>query len=142
MASVDLKTEAEALRREHAVLGREMGQLKISLATEFDWGELDQRLGRLQEVVYRHFEFEENGGYMVEVTKLFPNRQSAVDALYDEHQGMRRQLESVRQFCRETEDRVAVRQRVSEFFQMIHQHEDRENALVQSTFNRDIGNKD
>lgn len=98
--------------------------------------ELTRRLVRLHDALYRHFQEEEEGGMMEELTEAHPRATGAVESLVDEHQQILKDLRRCTSGAMEYADGVeprnpALRRRISDILDCLHRHEVEETDLIQ-----------
>lgn len=140
---------ARKLRQEHASLGAELSELRALLdrpsgpESRARWLEaLDQLVATLS----RHFEFEEQGGYMSEVVARFPNWAADVEQLRREHREMLSSIKAIRtavgQLPESGKPEAELRRQIEEWLAGISAHERHENLLLQEAFNLDMGTAD
>lgn len=95
----------------------------------------------------RHFDLEEEGGFMSEVVRIAPHNLDAVKKLETEHAQMIVDLEGILEDLKNLENRDdlkldRVRSRIGEFFALIESHEAAEGDLLESTYLQDEGMAD
>ena len=86
----------QKIRQEHQDLGIEIGDLQSLLSQgpgDVERSALVKVLDRLRVTLGRHFRFEEEGGYLTQVVKRFPNWSTDVERLRQEHRTLRGELE-------------------------------------------------
>jgi hypothetical protein len=135
----------EAHRRAHAVLHEDLRQLEEAAHPAAGQGpaELLARLGVTQAHLAEHFRFEEHDGYMDAVRKREPRLERTVEQLAEEHRQLAQALaQLVGEAGAATGVGPALRDGVRGWVQRVRRHEARENHLVQSAFNLDIGAED
>lgn len=104
-------------------------------------------LGDFQSHLLRHFDIEEDGGYLQAVVDRRPTLSGEVDRLRHEHDELGRMLGSIHRDLETLtdQDRLLIEDlcaRVSGLLRYIREHEDRENLMVVSVFTHDLGTKD
>ena len=109
--------------------------------------ELRERFERFRAHIIKHMALEEEDGYMSEVLVRRPALTAEVQALRHEHGEIMRLLEFIHQSLETVtqEDRLIIRdccRRIRDVLSYGEQHEQRENLLVTSVFNLDIGSHD
>ncbi len=136
---------ADALAHEHLHLGDILSRVRRLLEAPVDVTR-DRRLVILLELltieVREHREFEEEGGYLAPVMDLLPQRQNAVAQLQREHAllqaGLADALACLRTCVNGADFRDRIAPRLDQWLDRLHDHEQRENLLVQEAFNTDI----
>jgi hypothetical protein len=134
---------AEALRRAHADLGKDLRELEAAARAPAGLTEMAARLDRTRLHLAEHFRFEEEDGYMTAVLQRDPNRERTIQHLRDEH---RRLAEALAALLDEAAagrgPGEALREQVLAWVAGVRDHESRENALVQDAFNVDLSAED
>jgi len=153
MASKKIEVEKQLIKA-HEELNRNIGELKLTImervsAKDFsDWR--IQFIGRLQDLrqkLSKHFEFEEQGGFMAEVTDAAPQLLNQVKELEIEHKRILSNLDGVLTDFKKSDvkDKLELQDifnRISGIMTTLHQHEITENELMQSAFYREHGGPD
>ncbi len=105
--------------------------------------ELVELLNRLFELLPHRFAMEEDGGYLAEVTRRFPNWQDQIDALRIEHaflyedlRGLRNDVDDPMRFRASKKLTMA---RIAEWMDRFRSHEIEERRLAQIGMNLEIG---
>ena len=98
--------------------------------------DLTRRLVRLHDSLYRHFQEEEEGGMMEELTEAHPRATGAVESLVDEHEQILKDLRRCTNGAMEYADGVeprnpALRTRIAAILDCLHRHEVEETDLIQ-----------
>ena len=106
--------------------------------------ELTERLVRLHEALYRHFQEEEEGGMMEDLTESHPRAAGPVQALVDEHGEILRGLRRCTAWAMEySEGRApadaALRRRLGRILDCLHRHELDETDLIQRLEYEELG---
>jgi hypothetical protein len=136
---------AEALGRAHAALAEDLRQLEEAIrpASGDGFVALRARLDATSAHLLRHFEFEEQNGYLDAVRKREPRLERNVEQLGGEHPELAHGLEVLIGKARAvTSLWDSLREDVRGWIERVRQHEARENDLVQDAFNWDIGAED
>jgi hypothetical protein len=144
MATMD-SSLAEALSRAHAALLEDLTRLEEAARPTSGEGlaELRARLDATRAHLDEHFRFEEHDGYMDAVRKWEPRLERAIQQLAEEHRQLERLLAMLLKDARVATDRDArLQEEVRQWTQAVRQHESRENDLIQTAFNLDIGAED
>lgn len=111
-----------------------------------DTGELVGVLGSLSTALHRHFELEEQDGYLGEAVAFAPRLATEADRLLQQHPMLSEELTSLHQnasIAGMSDERWAsyVNQ-AHKFVERLIDHERAENDLVQTAYEEDIGDKD
>ena len=135
---------AEDLRRAHAELRKDLRELEAAARTPAGAGgeELRACLGLTGAHLTEHFRLEEQNGYMDAVLQRDPNRERAVRHLQDEHRRLAASLDALLEAAAGRGPPEALRAGVLSWVERVRDHEARENALVQDTFNVDLSAED
>lgn len=136
-----LKVEALAneLRQTVAVVPR--------VATPVGLEALRDRFGKFRAHLIKHMSMEEDGGYMVPVLSRRPGLAGRVGRLQHQHGQVRRLLDDIHGLLNDMtpEDLILAQdcsRRIDHLLDIIHQHEEAENDLVEFVFTDDIGTTD
>jgi iron-sulfur cluster repair protein YtfE (RIC family) len=93
-----------------------------------------------------HFAHEEEEGYFTDIAEMAPRLGSRVDAVQSEHDHLLQRLvkldERIAIANELVTDYEAIRRDIGEFLDACHEHERRENRLVQDAYLVDIGTGD
>ncbi len=139
---------------DHADIAHDLGELKLALMQETteekfsDWRlNLVWQLRDFQNRLLKHFDREEEGGFMTEVVKEAPHLAREVDALKVEHGAVKSELDAILWELKEMpvkdEARLAEIRRALEAMMMrLREHERREQVLMQKAFYREYGAQD
>jgi iron-sulfur cluster repair protein YtfE (RIC family) len=144
MARLEL-TFSEALRQAHVALRENLEQLEEVTQPGSDAAidEVRDRLEATRAAITEHFRFEEQGGYMDVVRKREPRLDRTIDQLAAEHSELAQSLDSLIEIARVASTLTdTFRAEVRTWSQRVHQHEHRENEVVQDTFALDIAAED
>jgi len=142
---VTKESAVEALGRAHRVLLADLQELEEAVrpSSGEDLASLRHRLMTAQTHIRKHFQFEEQNGYMDVVKKREPRLARTIQQLAEEHGQLRQSLESLLgEVASAATLADRLREKTSEWVQHVRQHELRENDLVQDAFNMDIGAED
>ncbi|MFQ5349622.1 MAG: hemerythrin domain-containing protein, partial [Thermoanaerobaculia bacterium] len=106
--------------------------------------ELTRRLVRLHDSLSRHFQEEEEGGMMEELTEAHPRATGAVESLVHEHEEILRGLRRCTAGAMEYSDGIepaeaSLRRRLVTILDCLHQHEVAETDLIQRLEYEEIG---
>lgn len=101
------------------------------------------QLQNLRDELRRHFQLEEQGGYMQEIREKRPNWNDRIDDLLTQHAAMLSTmgelLDEADEIVRRTEQWQA---NFEKLLSALDNHEHAENQLVQEAYEQDIGSKD
>ena len=149
---IEAKSKAVSrVEEEHQQLKQEMAVLKLFAMREVlnedfdDWRlEFVWQLRDFKNRLLKHFDLEEEGGFMHEVLAVSPQSQHDVEQLKDEHlafsKEMDRVIESVRSMrVRNPELLQLVRVNLNEIILNLRNHENDEHRLIQRAFYREYG---
>jgi len=153
MASKKLEVEKQLIK-EHEGLNRHIGELRLTIMEKVstkdfpDWR--IQFIGKLQDLKQKltsHFEFEEQGGFMAEVTDEAPQLLNQVEKLEIEHEKILSSLDGVltdfkKLHVKDDLELQDIFNRLSGIMSTLHYHEMAENELMQSAFYREYGSPD
>jgi chromosome segregation ATPase len=137
--------DMDAMRRAHQVLRHDLERLKAEIQPSSQAGVLDlcDRLGAVRDHVANHFRLEEQNGYMDVVAKRQPRLNRAIRQLAEEHAGLLQSLDDIiAEAIRTTAVDDRLRKRITTWLESVHNHEDRENRLIEDAFELDIGTND
>lgn len=90
----------------------------------------------------RHFQFEEQDGYMHEVARARPTLSTKLAGLKEEHSLIRGSLDALRKKLGEKADAADVAADLQQLLRVIRKHEAEENKLCQVALMHDIGSGD
>jgi hypothetical protein len=141
---VRTNTIAQALERAHKELLEDLLKLEEDAA---DLGQgPDRLLARLEETrahVSEHFRLEEKGGYMDAVRKREPRLVPVIDQLANEHGELVQALDLL---CARAKAAATAAEscqhELQRWIRRLHHHEERENDIVQTAYNDDVGAED
>lgn len=131
-------TRAALLAAEHHTLQKRVAALRQLLEGDFSWDDARLALSELRQALEAHFFLEESGGYLSGVLALAPERSLAVARLESDHSRMQGSLAALLCEALVARSREDLRKNVSAFFDVLADHERRENELVQSTILAEI----
>lgn len=109
--------------------------------------ELLLRLRDFQNHLLKHFDLEEEGGFMEDIVKIAPHSANEVERLEREHEkflsDLRQILNDVKRASNpESSSFVAARRHLEELFSLMDDHEARERELLQVSYLQDLGTGD
>ncbi len=145
---------AARIRKEHQHLEEEMKKIRnfIShdvLVSEYPKWRLDFLwiLRDFHNVLHKHFDLEEEGGFMSDVLEVAPHRVPAIEQLQKEHDILNQNLLDIIKClkeCQEKEDALLadVKKRILQLLDLLEEHEVSEGELLASTYLQDEGFSD
>jgi len=102
-----------------------------------------QRLETLRGDLGKHFRFEEQNGYMQAVLTRAPQQERVVQRLREEHDELWQSLTALLAQAKEAPALgETFRRALRVWIEQVHDHEKRENLLVEDTFNTDVAAED
>jgi len=100
----------------------------------------------LCDVVNAHFAHEEVDGYFGQIVEMAPHLLSKVDGLKQQHQAFRQSLAEMIALANTDSHSPKYWDRLEthfqDFWERFREHEQTENALLQETYERDMGDSD
>lgn len=144
---------AQWMREEHAAVEELIATLRdrsaiVPRVNQKRWlEEMSAHIEKFSSHLRKHFDLEEDGGYLEAVTHRQPSLHPEIERLRHEHDEIGKLLHSIERDLRHTTeaDRLMIAHCCCRIENLIHQikdHEDRENLMVVSVFNDDLGTKD
>ena len=142
---------AHKVEEEHKGLSQQMGEIKMESVKEVspedfpNWRlELIWHLRDFKNRLLRHFDLEEEGGFMKDVLSTAPESQPKVSELKAEHRQFSRKLEEIMNALKgmhkkDSEKLDKVRNKLNEFIATLRKHEEEEHRLLQRTYFREYG---
>lgn len=102
------------------------------------------RIRDFRNVLLKHFDLEESGGFITEIVKQAPEKAANAKQLNAEHGKIIRNLDQIISHIKfvENYDEVAlklIREEVEKFVESLRNHETKENELVQKAFYQEYG---
>jgi hypothetical protein len=141
----------EQTQRDHKMLNEEMGKLKIIIWREIsdkdfsDW-RLDclWHLRDFRNCLLKHFDLEEEGGFMADVLRVAAHEIHKINELKSEHDKMIALLDAILNSFKELQARdparlEKIRASVNELIHILREHENEEHRLLQRTYYREYG---
>ncbi len=150
MNKVDKKI-AQAIHDEHEAIKTEMDKLREMIATSpaqeafAEWKlELLMLLRDFESDLQKHFDLEEEGGFMKDVLDKAPQKWHAVSQLKTEHEAINEEMSNILKELKAAENAKDlkvdyVRDKLNEVLDLIVAHEMAENDLLNSTYLQDDG---
>jgi hemerythrin-like domain-containing protein len=140
MIKLKLSPAAALAEAHRALLGDLAGVEDLARpGTEVEPAEVRRRLETLRGHLGKHFRFEEESGYMQAVLARAPHQERRVRRLREEHNEMWTALaDLVRQATTLPALTDEFRQELRAWVERARDHEERENLLVEDTFNTEV----
>ncbi len=139
---------AHRIEEEHANLRLLMASVSKSFASPpvddfVDWKlELVWELRDFRNVLVKHFDLEEDGGFMADVVDTAPHEKRKVDQLHSEHDEFLEELESITAALKlmyEPSGMHLLGERLSKLNSGLHDHEALERDLIGFVYSQDLG---
>ncbi len=136
---------------EHVVLKQEMGALSLFAMQEKtnndfgDWRlQFVWQLRDFKNRLLKHFDLEEEGGFMRDVLDVSPQSFNKVEELKAEHEEIASDLERITATIRGMRERNSetlqtVRSDLNDIITVLRKHESDENQLIQRAYYREYG---
>ena len=148
-----IRNLAGQLQQEHQMIGAAAKELKdlverpVSPHEEpSNWmNSARESLFSLGSHLKTHFAFEEFGGFMEEVVGASPNASPQVECLKQDHQTILAESERLCRMARggsPSSETSQLRKKILHLLELLNQHENAENELVQRVLMDDIGTTD
>lgn len=102
------------------------------------------RLRDFQNHLSKHFDLEEEGGFMDEISNIAPQHQDKIDQLENEHKQITHDLDAVIEDLKQLHQGdfgqlTGIRERILGIFTNLHTHEALERELMQDVYLQDTG---
>lgn len=146
------KTEvAEKIAKDHQSIRRYIGALNLSEMTEvdakefFDWKlEFIWQLRDFKNRLLKHFDLEEEGGFMEDIVKVAPHLSRKVSGLKVEHDQILMSLDEIlfklkRMKKKNDTELEQVQFELNDVITSLRDHENEENILMQQAYYREFG---
>lgn len=146
------KTEvAEKIAKDHESIRRYIGALNLSEMTEvdakefFDWKlEFIWQLRDFKNRLLKHFDLEEEGGFMEDIVKVAPHLSRKVSGLKVEHDQILMSLDEIlfklkRMKKKNDTELEQVQFELNDVITSLSDHENEENILMQQAYYREFG---
>ncbi len=146
------KTEvAEKIAKDHESIRRYIGALNLSEMTEvdakefFDWKlEFIWQLRDFKIRLLKHFDLEEEGGFMEDIVKVAPHLSRKVSGLKVEHDQILMSLDEIlfklkRMKKKNDTELEQVQFELNDVITSLRDHENEENILMQQAYYREFG---
>lgn len=150
MSSKNQSTAAR-VQDEHESLKGTMAEIRSEIKSALpdeDFGEWKLgfiwRLRDFQNMLVKHFDLEEDGGFMQDLVSISPGCASRVDALKQEHDDIIPRLneltERLKRIAASNDEELGrVAEDVLSLFDLLERHEAAERELIQDVYFQDIG---
>ena len=141
----------ERVEQEHQNLRKALDALqsfsRVAPASEefAQWRlELIWRVRDFKNDLLKHFDLEEEGGFMRDVRRLVPNSNPQIKSLLEEHKEMERSMDQILASLKAMHERdeqalTRLQEKIEEFARTILDHETTEQHLLQRSYYRDYG---
>lgn len=148
------KEIAAKIREEHERIKQDMKKIntlagaQVSRESYAKWRmDLIWLLRDFKNALQKHFDLEEEGGFMTDVVKIAPQNINAVQKLESEHETMNAMMKEILTALKNQEEKddlklETLRRRIGEFFEVLESHEAAEGNLIESTYLQDEGMAD
>jgi hemerythrin-like domain-containing protein len=142
---------ASQIEKEHECIKRDMGDIKMAIMEEVspknfpDWRlEFIWRLRDFKNHLLKHFELEEDGGFMAEILSESPEAMNQVKKLEAEHGQIVSELDAILADLKKIHEKEMpkledIRSRVIQLMTTIRNHEAAENELIQTVYYQEYG---
>ncbi len=142
---------ARQIEQEHACLKRDMGDIenafdKVYFVHDFtEWRiEYTWRLRDLRLHLLKHFDLEEEGGFMQELLEQTPEMGGKINTLKLEHTKIVTNLDAILTLLRDMQYKsepvlLQIKQHVSRLINDIRRHEEAESELIQLAYCQEYG---
>lgn len=142
---------ASQIEKEHECIKRDMGDIKmavmekVSLKNFPDWRlEFIWRLRDFKTHLLKHFDLEEEGGFMNEILSEAPETVNQIKKLEAEHSQIVSELDDILADLKEMHEKEIpkledIRNRVTQLMSTIRNHETAENNLIQKVYYQEYG---
>lgn len=137
---------AEQIKNEHECLKRDLGVIRENITREAaaenfaEWRlEFMWRLRDFKNHLLKHFDLEEEGGFMSEILQQAPEAANQVKKLEAEHGEILSRLDGILADLKGMEVKEPsrledIRHRVLQWIALMHAHEETENKLIQKVY--------
>lgn len=139
-----VEQDHQRLRMQESALEAELSK-DVQASTFDDWRlRFLKQLREFQYRLLRHFDLEEDGGFMADLVAHVPRMSDKIDALEAEHVELLARLESIIADVKRVDnlsqwENVALKARIISLLRALRQHEATECALIQEAYYQDIG---
>lgn len=140
MTSTELLELQRVCRRAHAGLHEEIGEWRewwrqLCEIGQPNFGEMAARMAHFREHLEFHFSEMERGGCASSFTKAEPQISAEIRKLKEEHPVLLKELDAIIEELHSLQPNVCwgeARQRVEDFLDQLHEHEQAEERLIHS----------
>lgn len=145
------KETAEKVEREHRHLDKEMAELKTAAMKDVSPQEFPKwrlefvwQLRDFKNMLLKHFDLEEEGGFMKDVLREAPHSERTVKHLKDEHGEFALQIDGIMAEIKTMQKKnptelEKIRNALDQLFELLKRHEEEEHRLLQRTYFREYG---
>jgi len=142
---------ANQVEEEHKGINQDIGEIKLAVMKEVspedfaNWRlEFIWQLRDFKNRLLRHFDLEEEGGFMKDVLSAAPESQPKVSELKAEHRQFSKSLEKIMHTLKamhkkDSEKLEQTRIELDEIIATLQKHEEEEHRLLQRTYFREYG---
>lgn len=142
---------ASQIEKEHECIKRDMGDIKEEVTKDIapqdfsDWRmEFVWRLRDFRNHLLKHFDLEEEGGFMNEILSEAPEAMNKVKKLEAEHGQIISNVDGILADLKEMQQKEIsrfeeVRNRVTQLLTTVRNHEEAENDLIQKVYYQEYG---
>lgn len=142
---------AKKVEKEHVHLNKAFGEIKLTIMQEVTAEEFQNwRLEFLWQVrdfknsLLKHFDLEEEGGFMRDVLKAAPHTGNKIEELKKEHveiiEALDKIIDQIKLTPEKDGDKLnAIRMGINEMMSTLCNHENQENDLMQRAYYREFG---
>lgn len=145
---------ARRVEEDHKSINQEVQKLKISMKKEFEpedfsnWRlEFIWQLRDFKNRLLKHFDLEEEGGFMRDVLNVAPHSAGKVNQLKDEHDQIILDLDDILAKLKSMQEKDLselenIRTSLNEIISDLRKHENEEHILLQRAYYREFGGAD
>ncbi|MCG8606447.1 hypothetical protein MJD09_15870 [bacterium] len=145
---------AVKVEQDHHAINQQMGELKKSMMGEVrsadfsDWKlEFVWQLRDFKNRLLKHFDLEEEGGFMTDVLEAAPQSEMKVTQLKREHEYIITSLDRLTSDLKEIQEMEptrleGVRNGINDIMKSLRDHETEEHMLMQRAYFREFGGAD
>lgn len=141
------------IEKDHIHLNQQLGELKIAVLKEVSsekfgsWRlEFIWQLRDFKSDLLKHFDREENGGFMKDVLKVEPFAEHKIRLLKAEHEQIIRNLDEILTVLNNMHEKDSqrlnkIKLELNDLVTTLYQHEIEENNLIQKAYYREYGDQ-
>lgn len=142
---------ARKVEKEHVHLNKALGEIKLTIMEEVTDEEFQNwrleflwQLRDFKNNLLKHFDLEEEGGFMRDVIKVAPHSEKKIAALKKEHGKIIEDLDKIitqlKHITKKDANKLnAIRLAINEIMTTLCSHENQENELMQRAYYREFG---